>query len=300
MKILILGAGGMLGHKLYKTLSKTYDDVIPVFRKNKEHYHKFNLYKPEQMIGNVDVTNQGKLLTVLNSVKPDIIFNCIGKTTRKISSEDSQSVIYLNSFLPHFISKWASLNNSYFIHFSTDCVFSGKNGPYKPNDFRDSRDLYGLSKTLGETNSKHGLTIRTSIVGREIENQTEFFEWIFSSKNKTVSGYKNVFYSGVTTNYLSDVVAQLITRKTKLSGLIQLASPPISKLNLIKKVNKIFALNIKINTDGSKVSNKVLSPVEFRLTSGIKTQSWDEMLSTLEKENSYYEILNTESGEMAA
>jgi len=300
LKILILGAGGMLGHKLYQTLSKTYDDVIPVFRKNKEHYHKFNLYKPEKMIGNTDVTDQSKLLAVLNSVKPDIICNCIGKTTRKINSEDSQSVIYLNSFLPHFISKWSSENNSYFIHFSTDCVFSGKNGPYKPNDFRDSRDLYGLSKILGETNSKYGLTIRTSIVGREIENQTEFFEWIFSSKNKSVSGYKNVFYSGVTTNYLSEVVAQLITKDSKSHGLLQVASPPISKLNLIKKVNSLFGLGMKINTDASKVSNKILSPVKFTITSGIKTQTWDEMLNTLKKENSYYENLNTESGEIAA
>ena len=173
----------MLGHKLYQTLSNSKDTVKAVFRKEASHYKRFNLYKPDHMIGGVDVTDKVKLFEVLNNEKPDIICNCIGKTTRKINSEDSQSVIYLNSFLPHFISKWASENNSYFVHFSTDCVFSGKDGPYQPDDFRDSRNLYGLSKILGETNSKYGLTIRTSIVGREIENQTEFFEWIFSSRN---------------------------------------------------------------------------------------------------------------------
>lgn len=290
----------MLGHKLYQTLSRSHKDVKAVFRKTASHYSKFNIYNPKNIIGDIDVTAQDKLIQLLDIEKPDIICNCIGKTTRKINSEDSQSVIYLNSFLPHLISKWASENNSYFIHFSTDCVFSGKNGPYKPNDFRDARDLYGLSKILGETNSKYGLTIRTSIVGREIENHTEFFEWIFSSRNLTVDGYKNVFYSGVTTSYLSSVVNQLITRDKKITGLLQVASPPISKLNLIKKVNSLFNLGIKIKPNTGKVSNKAMSAVEFRLTSGIKTQTWDEMLQTLKNENSFYENLNSISGDIAA
>jgi len=297
LKILILGAGGMLGHKLYQTLSKKHSNVVATFRKKASHYNHYQIYNPKNSIGELDVTDQASLLKVLDKEKPDVICNCIGKTTRKISSEDSQSVIYLNSFLPHLISKWCSENKSYFIHFSTDCVFSGKDGPYLPDDFRDSRDLYGLSKTLGETNSKHGLTIRTSIVGREIENQTEFFEWIFSSRGQKVKGYKNVFYSGVTTNYLSSVVSQLIDRESKITGLLQLASPPISKLHLIKKVNTIFKLGISVQTDASKASNKVLSSVDFKLTSGIKTESWDEMLSTLKNENDYYEILNATSGD---
>ena len=79
-----------------------------------------------------------------------------------------------------------------------------------------------------------------------------------------------------------------------------MASPPISKLNLIKKVNSLFKLGIKINTDTSKVSNKTLTAVDFRLASGIKTQTWDDMLTTLKFENSFYENLNTEAGEIAA
>ncbi len=290
----------MLGHKLYQTLSKDYSNTIATFRKPTGHYLSFNFYDPNKMIGGIDVTKQNELVKLLNNEKPDVICNCIGKTTRKISPEQSHQVIYLNSYLPHLLSSWCNKNNAFFYHFSTDCVFSGKNGPYKTNDFTDSRDLYGLSKVLGETQTKNGLTVRTSIVGREIENKTEFFEWIFSSKNQSITGYKNVFYSGVTTNYLSSVILELIKNNNKFKGLYQIASPSISKFNLIKKLNTLFDLNIKVSADTSKISNKVLQSTEFQLSTGIKQQDWDQMLNQLKLENSFYENLNQLVGEKAA
>ncbi len=299
MNILIIGGGGMLGHKMYQTLIKNHDNVFVTFRKSKSHYKKFDLFDEEHCIDQLDVLNKDHLLEVLNQVKPDHVINCVGLTTRKIEKIDHDKVIYLNSFLPNFLNKWCVQNNKFLFHFSTDCVFSGNNGPYKANDFKDSRDIYGLSKALGEVNSKNALTIRTSIVGRELENKTEFFEWIFSRANDTAAGYKNVFYSGVTTLYLSQLVNDWIESDNRPNGLLQIGSEPISKLELIKKLNKIFSLNIQISANFQKVSNKVLKCIDFQMKTGLKQPKWDEMLTEFQTDNSFYERI-FKTGDQAA
>ncbi len=299
MKVLILGAGGMLGHKLYQTLRQNHS-CKAVFRKPAQHYLQFQIFNKNDMIGNIDVTEQKSLLQLLDKEQPDVICNAIGKTTRKINQQQNHQVVYLNSYLPQLLNSWCLQNSSYLVHFSTDCVFSGSSGPYKTNDFTDARDLYGLSKNLGEiSNSSAALTLRTSIVGREIENKTEFFEWIFSNKNKKVQGYKNVFYSGVTTLFLSQVVSELICRPQKIHGLHQLASPTISKLDLIKAVNKKFNLNMTIVPNFEKVSNKVLIAKTFSLLTQIKSQTWDQMLTNLKNDNETY-LNRPEQGEKSA
>lgn len=292
MRILILGAGGMLGHKMCYQLSNKGFEVFASFRTKFSNYSHLSFYNNVTAVEDLDITNKDLLIDTLNEVKPNVIINCIGVTTRKISN-NKELIIYINSLLPHQLDNWASNNDSKLIHFSTDCVFNGKAAvPYSEKSDKTASDLYGQSKSLGEVSeSKHSLTLRSSIIGNEINHFTELVEWMISQNGKQVSGYQNVMYSGVTTNTMAKFVEHILRNNLNLSGLYQIASEPISKLNLIKTINNIYSLKSTIRPDGKHQSYKVLDGSEFVKATGLKTPTWNEMISELFNERKLYKNL---------
>ncbi len=134
-----------------------------------------------------------------------------------------------------------------FIHISTDCVFSGNRGNYSETDHSDADDLYGKTKFLGEVAYPGCLTIRTSIIGRELSTAHGLIDWFLSQDGKTISGYKKAIFSGLTTIALSEIISQIISDYPDLHGVMQVASKPVSKYDLLSLVKKIYDLNIMIN-----------------------------------------------------
>ena len=152
----------------------------------------------------------------------------------------------INSLFPHQLAQICNNGNSRLIHFSTDCVFSGKKGNYKENDPSDAEDLYGKTKFLGEVDYPNSLTIRTSIIGREINSKNGLLEWFLSKKGQSVKGYSRAFFSGLTTNALSNILLDIISDFDLLSGIWHVSSEPISKYSLLNKINEKFDLGISI------------------------------------------------------
>ena len=273
MKILILGIDGMIGHKIAQSLSKDYE-IIGTTRKG------VNL----QSIGLKDGSLYKKDFieddhnSFFNNISPDVIINCIGITTRRGISSNISNTDLINSQFPHKISKWVSLNNRKLIHFSTDCVFSGKRGNYLDDDKPDADDMYGLSKAKGEINNNSTLTIRCSMIGREIYNHTELFEWLYSMRNKDIEGYSNVIYSGVTTLWMGNVIKEILKNNINLSGIYNISSKPISKHHLLIKLSDAFKLNVNIIENLNIKSNKVLNSKKFTEITGINRPNWDDLI----------------------
>lgn len=296
MKILVLGAGGMLGHKLYQTLNQNFDDVWGHFRKDKTAYQEHSFYNFDKIIDNLDVTHTNQLLAKLSMINPDVICNCIGITTRKMQNCDFDKLMAINSRLPHVIGEWCQLNNSRLIHFSTDCVFNGEQEEaYTEDCLTDADDLYGRSKALGEVTGPNLLTLRSSIVGRELESHTELIEWAISQAGQSIQGFSEVYYSGVTTNYMAKTVCNLIQNFKNLSGIYQIASPVISKYNLLKTLNKSFNLGLKITENNDYKSNKSLNGSKFEQATGLVTPDWDAMINEV-----YLDSKDTKEKEKAA
>jgi len=112
-------------------------------------------------------------------------------------------------------------------------VFSGNRGQYTESDQPDPEDVYGVTKYLGEIkNAENAITIRTSIVGREGSNHLGLLEW-FLRQTGEIPGYENAIFTGVTTNWLSMLTAELIHR-SKFTGLYQVATKPVSKFELLR------------------------------------------------------------------
>ena len=283
MRILILGIDGMIGHKIAQSLSYDYE-VIGSSRKN---INLEDIGLTKGLLFNNDFL-KNDYDTFLNKILPDIIINCIGITTRRGISNNSLNTDFINNQFPHKILEWTSKKNKKLIHFSTDCVFSGKKGNYLDGDQPDAEDIYGLSKAKGEINSENALTIRCSMIGREIYNHTELFEWLYSMKNKEIKGYTNVIYSGVTTFWMGQVINKLLSENMNLNGIYNIASKPISKYELLFKLSNVFKLNVNIIPNPNIKSNKVLISKKFTEITGINIPNWDELIGEFKNDSDKY------------
>jgi dTDP-4-dehydrorhamnose reductase len=167
------------------------------------------------------------------------------------------------------------------IHISTDCVFSGRKGHYSESDVADAEDLYGRSKFLGEVSYEGCLTLRTSMIGRELDTSHGLLEWFLSQEGKAVPGYTRAIFTGFTTNALAEIIAQIITHYTAMHGIWHVASEPISKFDLLSLVKEIYGLHIHIEPDDTVKTDRSLNADQFRRATGLTPPSWPDMVQQM-------------------
>ncbi len=243
MQILILGVGGMAGHILFNNFKENSNHEIFGAAREKIYEDTFLF----------DAFNKDSVIAVLDKTKPDIVINAVGMLV-KAANTNPPNAILINSYFPHLLSLLTNERNAYTIHLSTDCVFSGHKGNYLVSDFKDAEDFYGQTKSLGELNNENDLTIRTSIIGPEIKNGgTGLLDWYLKSTEK-VSGYNSVFWSGVTTLELYNIITKSIKLKEK--GLVQISNnQKISKYELLKLMGKHFNKNVDLIAEQNSIKH---------------------------------------------
>ncbi len=289
MKIIIIGASGMLGHKMFQVLSSEFNNnVYGTIRRSKNELLNFDFMPRYHYIENADVENTEDILAAIDQVSPQVIINCAGVTLRKSDNSSLEKNYSINSYLPKVLSLWCENNKCKLIHFSTDCVFDGSKGNYVENDFPTATDVYGRSKYLGEVSHPNVLTLRLSIIGREIFNKSELLEWFLSQKNKKISGYSEVYYTGVTTHFLAHEVLRIIKEHPDLFGLYHIASEKISKFELLQLANQIFDNQTLIADDKSTKSDKSLCCDKYIQKTNFIKPSWTSMLLDLKNDPTGY------------
>ncbi len=281
MKIYIVGISGMLGSKLFENfLSLKNVKVRGSSRKLPQKY--LNLKNKIDL--NVDVNNLNLISKIINKFKPNVVINCVGVVKQKIKSKNEENkVFYLNSVFPHELYKITSLNKSRLIHFSTDCVFNGKKGNYKETDKVNAKDLYGISKIYGELHLPNSLTLRTSIIGHEINEKKGLLEW-FLSKKKTCDGYDKSFFSGFPTDEIFRILKKIIKEK-KLCGVYHLSSSRISKYKLLKTIAKIYKKKISIKINNKYKIDRSLNSKKLKNIIDYKSPSWEKLIKKMHKNN---------------
>lgn len=242
MRILVLGSSGMLGHVVVQYFSEQGYQIGTVARTKNSDY-------------NLDVCdNMEGLEDIFNNFKPEVVINCIG-ILNKVAEDNKYMAVKLNSLLPHYIDMLSLKYNFKFIHVSTDCVFEGIKGNYIESDYKDATSFYGQSKALGEINNNYNLTLRTSIVGPDInENGIGLFNW-FMKQEVAIGGYTRVVWTGVTTIELAKCME--IAIKNNLTALYHVCNnETINKYDLCQLFNQYFNKNLTINKNDSVISNK--------------------------------------------
>lgn len=282
-KVLILGAQGMLGSTLFHVLNQKNYNVIGTVRKSSDSKSVFskNILTGYAVSGQLDDIK--KFENLIQTEKPDFVINCIGIIKQLEESKDKSLSIQINSLWPHTLSALCKKSGTHLIHFSTDCVFSGNKGNYKENDPADARDVYGLTKYLGEVDDLNAVTLRTSIVGHELTTNRSLFDW-FLSQGKSCAGYTRAMYSGLTTqeiaNFLDAVLFPAIKRG-QIYGLYHLSSEPISKFDLLKLVARVYEKQIEIKADEDFVMDRTLDSTLIQKKLGYMAPSWEKQIQDL-------------------
>jgi dTDP-4-dehydrorhamnose reductase len=264
MKVLVIGAAGMAGHVIHKYLVKNNLDVDSLARNSEGATYSLDL---EQIFCNTDTIRWSNY---------DYVVNAAGILNRG-DNVNHTNAIFVNSFIPHFLAKLAVTFDFKFIHLSTDCVFSGKDGQYTEDAPHDGSDLYAKSKSLGEISDDNALTIRTSIVGPELKNGVGLFHW-FMNQKEDVFGFEEAYWSGVTTLELSKFIYNLIQNNIKLNNVFHLTNgQPISKFELLKLIKEIYQKDdVSIKPKSSyKVDKSLVNTREYEFK---LTKSYREMI----------------------
>lgn len=284
-----MGISGMIGHKMFQVLNKNFPQAV--FATTRTHQKELSeiLSIESPKLFDLELTNQNQIQAVLEKVKPSVVINCTGITIRKLKTETPETVYAVNSVAPKIISFWCEQNNAKYIHFSTDCVFDGAKGSYSETDCPTATDLYGRSKYLGEIQSPSSLILRVPVIGRELFSKTELLEWFLSQKNKKISGYSEVYYSGMTTTRLAEEVTHLIKNFPELRGLYHISTEKISKYDLLVQLNQVFKNQTEITKDSSRKSDKSLACDKYMAKTKFTKPSWKQMLPEIYNENDFYE-----------
>ena len=291
IKVTVLGASGMLGHKMFQQLRSVFPSTTAIMRKAKTSppFSHIDLFHGSDVRDGVDCMDPDVLHRTLAGIQPDFIVNCVGIIKQRPQANDAAASIAINALLPHQLAAWARAWGGRVIHFSTDCVFSGLRGSYTEEDPSDAQDLYGRSKFLGEVVAENALTLRTSMIGREIEEHHSLLDWFLAQKGCSVPGYRRVIYSGVTTNHLADLVTTIIRDYPKLSGLFQVVSAPISKYELLCLLRDAYSADIVIAPDDREVSDRSMCGDKLRRAIGYVAPPWPDLVQQLAADPTPYE-----------
>jgi len=278
MKILVLGADGMLGH------------VVKLYFQEKSHTVK-GTSRSDGSDYVFDATkNLNDIESFVGDFKPDAVINCTG-ILNTVAEENKSLAVLLNSYLPHYVDEVCRKNGIKFIHVSTDCVFDGKSGEYTEDSFKDATSFYGQSKALGELNNESSLTLRTSIVGPDVNNNgIGLFQWFMNQKNET-NGFDKVIWTGITTIEFAKCMEKAI--ENNLSGLRHAVNnEKVDKYSLISLFKKHFNKDIAINRKSDHVSDKSLkrtTDFDFQIP------SYDQMIKEMSEWVTKHEELYSES-----
>jgi dTDP-4-dehydrorhamnose reductase len=290
-KILVLGGSGMLGHKMFQVLGGRFGNTMCSLSNSRIDpvLAETGLFPPDRVIFDLDVLDPAKLRDVLSVEKPDFVVNCVGVIKQRTGAHDPILSISINSLLPHQLAEICETWGGRVIHFSTDCVFSGRDGSYTEASPSDAEDLYGKTKFLGEVHRPNALTLRTSIIGHELKNFASLLDWFLAQQGRTITGYRKVMYAGVTTNYLARVVAEVIEHQAGLSGLYQVASQPITKYDLLCLVRDAYGLDVVIHPEDEPVSDRTMVGKSFEMATGAITPPWPALVAELAEEYPRYQ-----------
>lgn len=280
MNVLILGASGMLGNAMYRVFSASGRDNVTGTIRNPGARRHFDPALHAGLVSDVEVENLDVLTRLFGQHQPDLVINCIGLVKQLAAADDPLQTIPLNSLLPHRLAALCEVAGARLVQISTDCVFAGTRGNYLESDLPDATDLYGRTKLLGEVDYPHAVTLRTSIIGHELEGNRSLVNW-FLSQQGSVKGFTRAIFSGLPTVVLAGIVRDVVVAHPALRGLYHVAAAPISKYDLVRKIAEVYGKEIEIVPDAQLVLDRSLNGQRFTEATGYMAPDWDHLIRAM-------------------
>lgn len=287
MKVLVVGASGMLGNAVFRIFSQDPAYNVRGTLRSLAALCHFPASTHARLIGGLDTLDQDALIALFTRERPDVVINCVGLIKQLADAKDPVSALPINAILPHRLSRLCALTGARLIHVSTDCVFSGRKGGYCEADPSDANDLYGKSKFIGELHDQaNAITLRTSIIGHELNSSHALVDW-FLSQQGAVYGYCKAIFSGLPTVELARVMKEFVIPHPELSGLFHVAAEPIAKLDLLRLIAAQYGKTIEIRPDDRLVIDRSLNGARFRDATGYVAPSWPVLIRLMHEQRGW-------------
>ena len=274
-RVLVLGATGMLGHVVARRFAERFDVHAGVRDPGRAaalgvmgELHPVDALAPESAAA------------LIAGLRPAVVINAIGLVKQLDEASRPIPAITVNALFPHRLAAACAAHGARLLHVSTDCVFSGAlpaPAAYTEDDFPDAHDLYGRSKLLGEVHEPPGLTLRTSIIGWELERASGLLGWL-AAQEGDVNGFTNAIFSGLTTVALARVMEEIALDHPRLSGLYHVSTDPIDKHELLSRLRDALELPVTVHPVDEPRINRALDSTRFERATGITIPGWDEMI----------------------
>lgn len=278
-RVLVLGSTGMLGNALMRLLAAS--DGVEVWGTARRMPAAFRGKAFEdRILTGIDVEDIDSVIHVFGEVRPRSIVNCVGLVKQLAAVDDPLRAIPINALLPHRLARLSRAVGARFVHISTDCVFSGTKGNYTESDAADAQDLYGQSKHLGEVDYPNAITLRTSIIGHELDSAHGLIGW-FLAQHGPVRGYRKAIFSGLPTFELGRVIRDHVLPRRELRGIYHVSAAPIAKYDLLRLVAEEYGRSNEIAPDDAVVIDRSLDSTRFRLATGYAPPSWPELIRSM-------------------
>lgn len=280
MKVLVLGASGMIGSAIFRVLSEKNDWEVFGSVRSGEVKRFFTHEIAERLVTGIDVGNHDTLVRLFTQSRPDVVINCVGLTKHLPGAEEHLVAIPINTLMPHRLAGLCDLIGARLIHISTDCVFSGQKGNYTEDDPADAVDIYGKSKFLGEVDYPHAITLRTSTIGHELQSAHGLLEWFLSQKVQC-KGFARAIFSGLPSIVFAQLIRDVVIPAPDLHGLYHVAGRPIAKYDLLKLIAEAYGKQIEIVPDNVFTIDRSLNADRFHAATGYVAPDWPELIKSM-------------------
>jgi dTDP-4-dehydrorhamnose reductase len=280
MKVLVLGATGMLGNAMLRLFAASPGfETVGTARSAGLVARLPERLRPLVRLG-VDVENMDQVAAVLAAERPDVVINAIGLIKQLADAKDPLAALPVNALLPHRLARLTALSCARLVHVSTDCVFSGRKGGYVESDAPDADDLYGRSKLLGEVDYPHAITLRTSIIGHELASANALIGW-FLAQDGPVRGFRRAVFSGLPTVVLAEIVRDHVLPRPDMRGLWHVSAEPIDKFTLLSLVRDAWGRSTVIEPFDEFVIDRSLNSDRFRAATGWTPPPWPALIERM-------------------
>lgn len=277
IKVLVLGVTGMLGNTVLRLFSNSAGFVVVGAARSTSTQQLLPAHLTDRVIWGVDLEPADSLINLFSKVQPNVVINCIGLVKQHADTDDPLVAIPINTLLPHRLARLCGVTGASLIHISTDCIFSGAKGMYTEGDMSDAQDLYGRSKFLGEVDYPHAITLRTSIIGHELNGGRSLLGWFLSQEGR-VKGFKRAIFSGLPAVELATVIRDYVIPHPELHGVYHVSSDPINKFDLLTLISNVYGKKIGIDSDDNFIIDRSLDSTRFRDATGYQPQPWSELV----------------------
>jgi len=279
MKVIVLGANGMIGSTMLRILARQAGWQVFGTVRSESVLGRVPLEMASRLISGVDLTNSDALIRLFRKCSPDVVVNCAGLTKHVSGGTDPLEALTMNALIPHRLAELCSVSGARLIHVSTDCVFSGSKGNYSEADLSDARDVYGKTKYFGEVSSLGSITLRTSTIGHELGTQLGLLEWFLAQSR--CKGYRRAIFSGLPAVEFARVVRDFVIPNDSLSGLYHVGAELIDKECLLRVITREYGLTTEIEPDDSVVIDRSLDSRKFSAETGYRAPDWTTLIKEM-------------------